>query len=453
MRRRVIRSVLRVLLVLGILAPSLLFAIPAQAAMSQPDSAPTIDQSKIHINRNLITSGDIVFYAPYLIPYATAPDTLASASFIFQLIDTDGTTVLGTITPYTYFDNGYDAGVLSLYFGAGNSLVWGSAYYIRIAENPAEFSSPVYWDYAIPASAWSSFTAQTDGQTEMAAYVIDLATDLEAYYSGTTLLETSGGQTILAQPAGENYFRGAIYGLQSMAPSLFLVEVVPIDVTSTNWTTAQFDSYETRFDGTWVGTAETATANQWGLSVGGIMGMVLILVLSLAAVIVSSMKYQGKNAYGWCAAGLLLIMGALLGWIPTAVFALSFQIMLIYTGYVLFWTKGRDLNFFGYIWVGSTIICMVLEGTYIGSHGSRTIINEVSALFSMNIGSILTLPGILLDFFHGVMRMFLFDYSFYSGAYQILRWVLLVCFTGGAVYEVWTRAAPIFSSFVKPFGG
>ncbi len=430
------------LVVLLMLCSLFVLAIPAQATVPyHPDSPPSIDQAKIRINRNVAAAGDIVIYAPYNIPYDSVPSVLARQSFIFQLIGTDGTTELGAVTPYTYFDSGYNNGVISFYFAPGHTLVWGTAYYIRISENPAEFSAPLYYNYLISTSSYTTFTSQEDNRVEMATYVVDLASDLESYYSGTTLLETSGGRTVLASPAGENYFRGAIYGLQSMTPSLFLVEIVPIDVTTTNWTTAQFDTYETRFTGTWVGTAQTATANQFGVSTAGLMGMVLIMLLSIGAVVLSTLKYEGKNAYGWAAVGLLLLMGALEGWIPTPVFATLFQLMLVYVAYVLFLTKGQYIHFASFVWVGSTVICMVLEGTYIGSHESRTIINEVSVFFTMNVGDILTLPGILLTFFHGIMRIFIWDYSFYSLCYSFC----LLC------YPIWILCSAFASENTRAY--
>ena len=103
-------------------------------AAAHPDSNPTIDE--IHINRNLIETGDVLIYALYNIPYASTPDERVDQLFVFRLMDTDGVTELGRNEAYAYVNRGYGQGVISFYFDASDASTWGQAYYIRISEKP-----------------------------------------------------------------------------------------------------------------------------------------------------------------------------------------------------------------------------------------------------------------------------------------------------------------------------
>jgi hypothetical protein len=94
--------------------PEHLFA----AGIANPTSTPTIID--VHVNQNVIATGDIVFTGVYDIPYTTPPTTTANLTFIIRLMDPTGTIDLGSTVPFDYsaYENGYDWGVFSLYFPA-----------------------------------------------------------------------------------------------------------------------------------------------------------------------------------------------------------------------------------------------------------------------------------------------------------------------------------------------
>ncbi len=327
----------RIAIVAIFFAWPLVFALPVKAVISQPTETPTISTFKA--NHNLVELGDMLIYAGYDIPYDSVPNVTAEQSFMFRLMDSTLTTELASIAPFAYseFSNGYNKGVISFYFEASTAPTWGVQYYIRISENPSQFSAPVSWDYLIPTTAYSSLTSQTDNQIELASNIKEMAHTLQSEF-GHTILEPSSGGNVLSSPYGETYFRGAIYGIQVMAPTLFLVQLVQLDTTSTNWTTAQFDTYEHRFDATWVGPAENATASQFGVTPSAIMS-VPVLLLCIGACIVSSMKYH-RIEPGLVGCAVFLIMGVLMGWLPIPAFAALNQFMGIYTSYVWFYARG-----------------------------------------------------------------------------------------------------------------
>ncbi len=333
-RRSYLKTATRVLALLVCLT-SPWWAWQLAYALSVPDSTPTV--SNLHVNRNLIIAGDILIYGDYNLPAATPPATGAGDAIIFKLIATDNTTELGAITPYNFFDNGWNEGVFGFYFEniTTANITWGTSYTIRIAENPAQYATPTYWDYVLPASGYSTLGSDTSTQQlELSINIINAASRLEQVYSTYTLFDTSAGGTVLSSPTGETYFRGAIYGIQVMAPDLFMVQVLTYDTSGRSFTTAYADNMTSQFAATWVGASENASSTQFGLTKQSAMGIIPFILCGVA-IILSMMKWR-KSEPGLVVGALFLIWGLLVGWLAPAVFAAIFQFMAIYIGYLLF---------------------------------------------------------------------------------------------------------------------
>jgi len=303
-------------------------------AADPPSDTPTI--SNVKVNTYLLKTGDVLIYGDYDIPYDNPGEQPpADSTYILRLMD--GDEEIGMITPYVYFDNGYNLGVFAFYLESG--IVWETPYIIRISQNPAVFPSPESWDYVMQASAYTSATTHGDNQTELALNIILAAQRLEVAYPAYTLLEPSAGGTVLSNPAGENYFRGAIYGIQAMAPDLFLVQLVASDNEAREWTTDQFDEYAERFSTMWVGEETEATAEQFGLTTPGIMSLVFVLPICLGAIVVTSIKFR-KVEPGLVFSILTMTCAVLMGWFPGAMYAIILQFMAIYIAYLWFYSRG-----------------------------------------------------------------------------------------------------------------
>jgi len=446
MRGKVLRIAGAILLPVVILFG---LALPVLAT-DPPDSAPTI--SDVHANVYLIESGDVLIYGKYNIPYATLPPDDAGQTYIFRLLDTDGVTPLGVVTPFPQFDNGYNEGVFGFYFSAADNLTVDQSYIIRIGQNPAFFDSPQTYDYSMSVSEWTSATSKDDNRAELTISIISLAGDLESAHD-VDLLESSVGGTVLSDPIGENYFRGAIYGLQAMCPDLFLVQSLAWDTTDQDWNTTEFDEYGTRFSGTFIGTASDNTSATFGLSTPSLMTIIFALPIIITLVIVSSIKFK-KAEPGWLATCLVLIMVALMGWFDMALFALVYQLMVMYIGYLWFYSRTGDsfgskhFSYLAFVWFFSTMICLVIEGSWWGST-QYTVLNDLSGFTSIQIGGLVPIPAPNIFFFRGVFRMLLWDYSFYTGALALFRWIWLGIFTGAAVWGVTEKFAPVFANFLR----
>jgi hypothetical protein len=323
--------------------PSISFAV-----INQPDSPPTI--SNPHVNRDLATTGDMLFYFNYDLPYLSANVTTsmptADNCFVFRLMSIDGSADYGYISPYPFkTQNGYNKGIAALYFTASANLTWGAPYQIRISEIPGAFALPLDFNITIPLTAYSTKVTQADNQAELATNLYNMAQPLESEF-GVSLFQSSGSRQVLTTD-GETYFRGAITGLQAMAPAIFLIQQVPIDTTSENWTTEQFDIYEGRFQGTWVGTEMNETSEQLtGTSDPSSFGspsmvlfIIVVIPICLIFLIASAkvLKHIEPGLVGCC---VVLIMAVCMGWIPKAIFASVYQVSSIWLGYVLFGARG-----------------------------------------------------------------------------------------------------------------
>ena len=306
-------------------------------AIDNPDSDPSV--SNIRANTYLIEEGDVLIYGDYSLPYASLPDDPASDTFIFRLLDTDGETELGAKIPFVLFDNGYNKGVFGFYFSAADNLTWNETYFIRVSQNPAHFATPTSIDYVMSLSAYSSKTTQDDNQVELAINIIAMAERLESAHTDYTLLESSVGGTVLSDPTGETYFRGAIYGIQAMAPSLFQMQILNFDTDDRDWDTDQFDQYKERFDTTWVGDDVDTTSAQFGITPQMLMGVIFVLPICIGVIILSSIKYR-KAEPGFIASAIFLSLGAVMGWLPAAIFATLYQAMAIYLAYLWFYARG-----------------------------------------------------------------------------------------------------------------
>ena len=304
------------------------------------DGTPGVDPSvaNVHGFKNLIDTGDVAIFGEYNIPYDPLPSSPSSSTYIIQLLDADGNEK-GAVVPYVFFDYGYNLGGFGMYFGPSDNVNFGETYTIRISQNPAYFDTPESFDYVMPVQVWTTAETQADNRVQLAIAVIAAAERLEAEYDTYTLLDSGITGTVLYSPTGETYFRGALYGIQAMAPSLFLVQVAPYDDYDRVYTENMSDNYTGRYTGTWIETDIEATATQFGLTPTAIMAMGFALPVCLGFVIVSAKKFH-KVEPGFLVAALVVLMVYMMGWMPPAIFALIYQCCGIYIAYVWFYARG-----------------------------------------------------------------------------------------------------------------
>ncbi len=109
----------------------------------------------------------------------------------------------------------------------------------------------------------------------------------------------------------------------------------------------------------------------------------------------------------------------------------------------------KYLNFMALSWFLSVLICLTLEGSQLGAAENR-VINDLFVFTTLKIGGLFALPAASIYFFRGVFRLITFDYSFYTGGYQILRYLWIVLLSPGAVWGIITFFIYVYTEFLTP---
>tara|TARA_Y100000310_G_scaffold333740_1_gene411901 strand:- start:1452 stop:2468 length:1017 start_codon:yes stop_codon:yes gene_type:complete len=312
-------KILRILLSAFFVVMVFFAAIPSQSVLANqadPDSTPTLVQANVY--RNLIDPGDqlYVFYAN--IPYGVLPDALVTEAFIWRLLDTDNTTVLGQTVGYAYNDDGYGYNVFSMYFSASNAPTWDQPYIIRLSGNPSIFDTPPTYDFVLNSGDFSAITDNPGAQSELGLRILDIASDLQLRWAldeTTTLIFSQETGTVLSK-RGERFFRGAIFGFQAMAPSVFQVASSTITAFDRTWTTGYADNITGQYTGTFVATAQTAGSDFFGTGYD-LLSIIMVLVIVTAIVIAHVTVLRTTVWAGMVDATLAAVIFARLG-IPAA---------------------------------------------------------------------------------------------------------------------------------------
>lgn len=321
---------LRIGLILIILSAVLAFATPAYADMANPDTPPEI--IAINVYRNLLQTGDRLFLIYVNIPYATEPDLPVTQAFIWRLFAMDGTTEKGSTVGYAFKDGGYGYNLYSMYFDNTTGVTWNLEYPLRLYGNPLVFDTPPTYNFTVPTSAYSTLSDTDDEQAELAARILDIAIDLDSRWGLSvdySLLSQMGGSTVLSV-YGEAFFRGAIYGLQAMAPGVFCFIIGDVTAGDRDWELAYSENLTDQWSGTWVETAREAGASLFSLDYD--LASIILLLGLCVGVIVANVQLTGDAWNGMIDASVVLILGARLGMYPMGFLGLFAALCVIFIG-------------------------------------------------------------------------------------------------------------------------
>ena len=291
----------QLLSILTLLIALFLMQQPVAVYAIEPPSSMSI--VSVQVVRNTVFDGDMAIVFHYnIIPFDDYPDEPASDTIIFRLYDPDATTLLASTIPYVFFTNGYGNGVASFYFETAPE--WGLQYKLNIVGSPAFFDPlPDPYNYTISSSAYSSSENQTVNQELMASYIISVSRQLELAYP-TVTLHGSTDTGIVLSASGEYYFRGAVPGIQSIAPSLFLTQFYVPDPQYMDTSLAQTETYAERLTGTDIMNGFTAIGDEIGIPGDAVAGGG-VFICAVGLIVLTSRKGWGV-APGIIAASVLL---------------------------------------------------------------------------------------------------------------------------------------------------
>lgn len=332
----------RVILILSIFLAIVMMCASQNRSYADTAQPSSVNIQDVDIYNSLIQANDFLAVVPYTIAYPSTPSDSIDKTFTFEFIDTDGATLLGAVTAYPFYNSGYSQGVVSFYFSA-NITAWGLLYTIRVAESPAFFTSPAYWDFPVSASDYSAYTAnQTANRSLLQTKVVKVAQQLTiAWAISATPLTEQGGSGVILSSYGEAYFRNAIFGLQQMCPSLFLLQNTYLDYTGRSWdysfTTILYNTFP---PGSIVGDAMTGFAGLWGVPTTTTTSYIIFFLAF--GIFGASIYLSGENRQGgmqvqasFLDAALVLIWGTLAGWFSPIINALFAFVFILVGGWIL----------------------------------------------------------------------------------------------------------------------
>lgn len=329
---------LRLIAVVGVLTMVLIPATPVYADTENPDSTPVVEDFNVY--QNLLEPGDFLLLIYANIPYASLPDLPVTSTFIWRLFDTGGTTELGATVGYTYNNDGYGYNVYSIYLSATDAPTWGLEYPVRLSGNPEAFDSPPEYNYTISVSDYSILTDSEDVKAELSNRIINLAIDLNTRWALLAdyflTIEIEAGTRLSAY--GEAFFRGAIYGLQGLAPNAFSYVVAEITITDRTWTNAYGANLTDQWAGTWVETAKSAGATLFGTGYD-LLSIIMVLFMCFG-VVFGNIVLKGNAWAGMLDASVIAILTAKLGMYPLGFLGLLTALCVIY-GAMKLWGINR----------------------------------------------------------------------------------------------------------------
>lgn len=206
------RYALRILGAIGLL---LLTTSPVAASVDQPSD---LEINSIVAYENTREDGDQLYLIGYYVDFELGEGESYEDSidelFIFRLLDADDNEITSA-TPYPYYNQGYESGVVAFYLEADDAPTYGASLSVELSGNPL-----VDWDGDPPSTTSTSISWNTGtiGQIQelVSAKIIYLASQLEQDWSVEMTMAASG-MTILSE-TGASYFLRAVPYLTEVAP-------------------------------------------------------------------------------------------------------------------------------------------------------------------------------------------------------------------------------------------
>lgn len=212
-------------ILIGLLIAIILVPTITVLAIDDPDDPPQLDEVLVY--EDLLEDGDLGILCNYYIDYTIAgtPTETVSESYLIVFVDTDGTTQLKSIAPYTFVDNGYYRGIAWIYFSAAEVTAHAldsanvALYKVWITGNPTVASG---WVGDPPKTVVNISDWYTTGDSSilLAQQVLTYADMLELAWTPLDMIESTALGNRLTT-TGEAYFTNVISYLRDMAPGAF----------------------------------------------------------------------------------------------------------------------------------------------------------------------------------------------------------------------------------------
>ena len=320
------RNKILVSVLLGIIVTLI---IPTTAyAIENPSSTPVLED--IRAWRNVLETGDMFVMLVENTPYDTTPtDYIYSEAFIWRFMD--GSDDLGSALGYGYNDDGYGYNVIGFYWSESEAPAWTGNYTLKLSGNPSVFATPPEYNFPISSAAYSTLTDTDEVKDDISEVVINIADDFYSYwglsYLTTLLSETETG-TVLSLN-GQAFFRGAIYGIQGMAPHAFPISITNFTITDRTWTNAYITTLEAQHAGNPIEEGMEAGMDLFEVDYN-LMGLLVALVLTGLLIFGNWIIAGGQIWIGVLASIPVFVIGARMGLVGLGELGLIAAICMLY---------------------------------------------------------------------------------------------------------------------------
>jgi len=320
------------ILIAGILL--LVLATPVYA-ITAPDD---YNITQVNVYQSCFEANDQLYLITFYIDDAPPPDENANQAWLFRLLDeTDAE--LGVVAPYAtdYNDDGYNTGLISIYFTAAEvatlGMGWDLDYTIQMTGNPA-----LDWGGDPPAIDFDAFTAWSTDPSEVTSRIRVVAAGFETDWT-VDLIEYISGSNKLTTTYGEDYFTHVVERLRTLAPDLFSSTITSPEFEEREYTHTVSDDTEDKWGALGVDPGGlfdfTDLAALFGISR---MWFTSLMYIAFALGLMGIMMWKiesGKLAT--FVFGTLMVVGSFLGFMPFVAGILCGLVGALALAYTFFW--------------------------------------------------------------------------------------------------------------------
>ena len=304
-------------------------------AIEQPDD---LSLEGVWVYRNCREEDDQLYLVLELIDYSVSGEPSYGADETYMVRLRDGDDTLKYTYPVSYHNNGYDMGVVAIYFGPGDDAPdWEGLYTMQLLGNPFQD-----WPGGVPSDSTSTFDLWQDNEIAITQSVVEsriiwLANELESDWGVDMVTQSDEGEDVLTSYAAA-YFVNVVPYMWDIAPGVFSSseympsETVQPDIPSETAGTDYADALENLILDTPLDL--TPLADIFGVSRGGLTAFLYYGAVAAGMIIIA--RRLGTYKPVMLLSIVPVIVGAFIG-VPFIVTALVALMALGMTGWALFY--------------------------------------------------------------------------------------------------------------------
>jgi len=254
-----------------ILVAMLALPLTPAYAIADPDTSPQV--SAVYVYE--FSDDSVGVLIDYYLDYAVLPSETVTEAYLAVFVDTDGSTQLKSVAPYTFVDSGYGRGLAWIPFTPAEAGAYGL--------DSASIADYRIWLTGNPTLAWAGDPPKTvttidqwvttDVSATLVSRILYYADVLELAWSLDMVENTADGNKLTS--VGESYFTNVISGLRTLAPAAFSDTTSDPDYISISYDTA-FGATATSGTATVAGDPQTLTEGTDSVDTGATTGTIII---------------------------------------------------------------------------------------------------------------------------------------------------------------------------------